>query len=90
MADKTLAEIKTGEQAEKILDNAVFKDAYNAVEQEIIDAIGASALGDEKTHNRLAIALQIHRQLKKKLTDKVQTGKMAKLQVEDKRFKVFG
>jgi hypothetical protein len=90
MVDKTLGEIKKGEQAEKILDSEVFKDAYNAVEQEIIEAISASALGDERTHNRLAIALQIHRQLKKKLTDVMQTGKMAKLQVNDKKFKVFG
>jgi hypothetical protein len=38
-------------------------------------------LGDEQTHNRLVIAMQILNQIEKQLKDVVQTGKMAKLQV---------
>ena len=90
MADKTLNEIKRGEQAEKILENEVYKDAFNTVKSNIINAMNVSALGDDKTHNRLVIALQTLNQIEKALADVMQTGKMAKLQVEDRRFKVFG
>lgn len=90
MVDKTLNEIKRGEQAEKILSNEVYKDAFNTVKLNIINAMNASALSDERTHNRLVIALQTLNQIEKSLSDVMQTGKMAKLQVEDKRFKVFG
>jgi hypothetical protein len=90
MADKTLNEIKRGEQAEKILNNDVYKDAFNAVKNNIINAMNDSPLGDDKTHNRLVIALQTLSQIEKALADVMQTGKMAKIQVEDKRFRVFG
>lgn len=90
MADKTLNEIKRGEQAEKILENEVYKDAFNTVKSNIINAMNVSALSDERTHNRLVIALQTLNQIEKSLADVMQTGKMAKLQVEDRRFKVFG
>jgi hypothetical protein len=90
MADKTLNEIKRGEQAEKILNNDVYKDAFNVVKNNIINAMNDSPLGDDKTHNRLVIALQTLSQIEKALADVMQTGKIAKIQVEDKRFRVFG
>ena len=90
MADKTLNEIKRGEQAEKILNNDVYKDAFNVVKNNIINAMNDSPLGDDKTHNRLVIALQTLSQIEKALADVMQTGKMAKIQVEEKRFRVFG
>jgi hypothetical protein len=39
MADKTLEEIKRGEQAQKILDNEVYKEAFTAVKNHIIEAM---------------------------------------------------
>jgi hypothetical protein len=50
----------------------------------------ASPLGDEKTHNRLVIALQLLNQINKQLTDVMQTGKLAAIQTDKPRFKVFG
>jgi hypothetical protein len=90
MADKTLAEIKRGDDAKKILENKVYIEAFETVKKNIIDAMNTSPLGDDKTHNRLVIALQTLSQIEKALTDVMQTGKMAKIQVEDKRFRVFG
>lgn len=90
MADKTLAEIKRGDDAKKILENKVYIEAFETVKNNIIDAMNTSPLGDDKTHNRLVIALQTLSQIEKALTDVMQTGKMAKIQVEDKRFRVFG
>lgn len=90
MADKTLAEIKRGDDAKKILENKVYIEAFETVKKNIIDAMNTSPLGDDKTHNRLVIALQTLSQIEKALTDVMQTGKMAKIQVEDKKFRVFG
>lgn len=90
MADKTLAEIKRGDDAKKILENKVYIEAFETVKKNIIDAMNTSPLGDDKTHNRLVIALQTLSQIEKALTDVMQTGKMAKIQVQDKRFRVFG
>jgi len=90
MVDKILAEIKRGDDAKKILENKVYIEAFETVKNNIIDAMNTSPLGDDKTHNRLVIALQTLSQIEKALTDVMQTGKMAKIQVEDKRFRVFG
>ena len=83
MADKTLEEIKRGEQAQKILDNEVYKEAFTAVKDHIIEAMQTSPLSDETTHNRLVIALQVLGQIEKSLTNVMQTGKLAKIQVNE-------
>ena len=83
MADKSLDEIKRGEQAQRILDNEVYKEAFTAVKNNIIDAMQRSPLSDEVTHNRLVIALQTLNQIEKALTGIMQTGKMAQIQVND-------
>jgi hypothetical protein len=49
-----------------------------------------SPLGDEKTHNKLVIALQLLNQINKQLTDVMHTGKLAAIQTDKPRFKVFG
>lgn len=90
MADKTLNEIKRGEQAEKILQNKIYQEAFEKVKNNIIDAMNNSPLGDDKTHNRLVIALQTLNQIEKALSDVMNTGKMAKIQIEDRKFRVFG
>ena len=90
MADKQLSEVKLGEQASKILDNPVYKDAIERVRENIVNSMTNSAIGDEKTHNRLVIALQLLNQINKQLTDVMQTGKLATIQTDKPRFKVFG
>jgi len=85
MKDKALEEIKRGEQAEKILSNEVYLEAFNKVKNNIVDAMQNSPLSDDVTHNRLVIALQTLTQIEKALKDIMQTGKMAKLQVQDPR-----
>jgi len=90
MKDKSLEEIKLGEQAGVVLENPAFINAMQAVKDNIIKAMGTSGLGDEQTHNRLVIALQLLNQIEKQLTDVMQTGKMAAIQTDKPRFKVFG
>jgi hypothetical protein len=90
MATKQLSEIKLGEQAAQILDNPVYQDAIAKVRENIVSSMTNSPLGDEKTHNRLVIALQLLNQINKQLTDVMQTGKLATIQTDKPRFKVFG
>jgi hypothetical protein len=87
---KQLEEIKLGEQAAQILENPVYIDAIAKVRENIVSSMTASPLGDEKTHNRLVIALQLLNQINKQLTDVMQTGKLATIQTDKPRFKVFG
>ncbi|MCI4437104.1 MAG: hypothetical protein JHC33_09885 [Ignisphaera sp.] len=88
MKDKSLEEIKLGEQAGVVLENPAFINAMQAVKDNIIKAMGTSGLGDEQTHNRLVIALQLLNQIEKQLTDVMQTGKMASIQTSSK-LKIF-
>jgi len=90
MADKKLSEIKLGEQASQVLDNPVYKDAIERVRENIVNSMTNSAIGDEKTHNRLVIALQLLNQINKQLTDVMQTGKLAAIQTDRPKFKIFG
>jgi hypothetical protein len=87
---KQLEEVKLGEQAAQILDNPVYQDAIAKVRENIVSSMTNSPLGDEKTHNRLVIALQLLNQINKQLTDVMQTGKLAAIQTDKPRFKVFG
>ena len=88
MKDKSLEEIKLGEQAGVVLETPAFINAMQAVKDNIIKAMGTSGLGDEQTHNRLVIALQLLNQIEKQLTDVMQTGKMASIQTSSK-LKIF-
>jgi hypothetical protein len=90
MADNSLNEIKRGEQAGQILDNPVYQEAINKVRENIVTSMTTSPLGDEKTHNRLVIALQLLNQINKQLTDVMQTGKLAAIQTDRPKFKIFG
>ena len=90
MADKSLEEVKRGDQAAKILDNPIYKEALDKVRESLISSMANSPLGDEKTHNKLVIALQLLNQINKQLTDVMTTGKLAAIQTDRPRFKIFG
>ena len=90
MADKSLEEVKRGEQAAQILDNPLYKEAMDKVRESLISSMANSPLGDEKTHNKLVIALQLLNQINKQLTDVMHTGKLAAIQTDRPKFKIFG
>ena len=90
MVDKTLEEVKRGEQASQILDNPIYVEAIDKVRENIVSTMTNSPLGDEKTHNRLVIALQLLNQINKQLTDVMQTGKLAAIQTDRPKLKIFG
>ena len=90
--DKQLNEVKRGEEAAKVLESPAYKEAVEAVRAGIIANMASSPLGDEKTHNRLVIALQTLNQIEKQLHDVMTTGRLAAMQREtvlQKAAKVF-
>lgn len=76
-------EIKRAEEAKLVVENPMFKGAIQEVRQGIVNSLGNSPMGDEKTHNRLAIALQIVNQIERILEQHIQTGVLAQIQLED-------
>jgi len=76
-------EVIRGEAAKQLLDNPLLQEAFIAVEANLVKALTDSPMGDEKTHNRLAIALQLLKQIEKSITLHIETGKMAQIQVEE-------
>ena len=83
--DNQLSEIKRGERASEVLENPLFKEAVTKVREGIIRSMATSPLGDDTTHNRLVIALQLLNQIEKQLMDVMATGKMAAIQTDNKR-----
>lgn len=75
-------EQQRGHEAELLLNNPLHKAAFDADFDAIIAAMLASAFGDEKTHNRLVIALQMLYRRENRYKEFVTTGKMAAIQVK--------
>lgn len=76
-------EILRGAEAQRLLENRLLIEAFEKVESGIVSAMQRSAMGDEKTHNRLVISLQLLAQVKRSLEDVASTGKMAAMQMRD-------
>lgn len=83
---KLQEEIIRGEEAYRLINHELFKGAFKEVKESIINSMNDSAFGDEKTHNRLVIALQMLSQIEKNLKTHIQTGKMAELQASGNAF----
>lgn len=77
---KLQEEINKGVEADRILNNPVYKEAIESVRKGLVDAMASSPMGDDKTHNRLVIALQLVNQIDRNLKSYMQTGKMASIQ----------
>ena len=76
-------EIRNGEDARNLLESPIFRNAMDAVKSGLIGSMGASALGDTQTHNRLVIALQLLNQIEREIKRHVETGTIAQIQVND-------
>ena len=77
-------QINRGDDAERLLNNYLFKESISMVRDGIVSSMEQSALGDQSTHNRLVIALQLLNKIEKNIIDIAQTGKMVKMQIENK------
>ena len=75
-------EVTRGEEAEYLLNHEIIKDAFGKTREGIYTAMNQAAMGDEKTHNRLVIALQLLNQIERHIKEVATTGKLAKIQFE--------
>lgn len=78
----SLEEIKRGEEAERLMNHPMFKEALEGIKSGILDAMTRSAMGDDKTHNKLVMALQITSKIEGYFLEIMQTGELAKIQFE--------
>lgn len=76
-------ELLRATDAKQLLENPLFRESFDTVRSGITSAMVNSGLGDEKTHNRLVIALQLLDQLEKNIKTVMETGELAKFQVKD-------
>ena len=83
-------EITLAQDAKFILDNYLYQDAWKQIKDGIVNAMNQAPMGDEKTHNRLVIALQIANKLQKHFELAMETGKLAELQLMDKKKRLWG
>lgn len=71
------------DEARRLLENPILKEAFAGVKSGIITAMQNAPMGDEKTHNRLVISLQVLNQIEKNITEKILTGKLAEIQINE-------
>ena len=83
-------EITRAQDAKFILDNYLYQDAWKQIKEGIVNAMNQSTMGDEKTHTRLVMALQITNKLQKHFEQAMETGKLAELQLMDKKKRLWG
>jgi hypothetical protein len=76
-ADRMQAASLRGRNADQILSNPVFDEAFAGMRQEIIDALTASALSDPSRLTLLTMQLQQLERLKVNFVSYMQAGKQA-------------
>ena len=78
-------EIGRAMDVQMVVENPIYKDAWNQIREGIVSAMNQSAMGDEKTHTKLVIALQIVNKLDNIFKQTMETGKLAQIQLDNKR-----
>lgn len=79
-------EVIRGGDARRILESPMYQEAVETVRNGIVSAMERAPMGDDKTHNRLVIALQLLTQINRHLETVMQTGKMADMETDGSPF----
>lgn len=82
-------EYLNGQYAKEVLNNPAYKEAWERIREGLINAMNQSPMGDEKTHTKLVMALQITNKIQKQLETTMETGKLAEIQLNEKK-RFFG
>lgn len=77
--------LNRADEAERLMANPIFREAVDKTRNGLVSAMEQAAMGDEKTHNRLVIALQLLNKIEKNIKEVADTGKLTKIQLEEKR-----
>lgn len=74
-----------GDQAKQVLENEAFTSAFDAIEKEVTEQWMSSPSRDQDGRERLWMYLQMLHKLKAQLTSTMETGAMAKLDLQHKQ-----
>lgn len=75
-------EIRRGEEAQRLLDEPLLKEAFSAVESTLIDAIKRVDVGAKDAQRDLIVSLQLLNKVRGYVEQVAMTGRMAKLTKE--------
>ncbi len=74
-------EVKQGGKAKELLNNPLFEDSFNGIREGLIQQIESCPLKDDDLRNQLMISLQLLKQIKRQLIESIETGELAKFQL---------
>jgi len=75
-------EIRQARNADSVLNNPVFRSAFDGIEANLIDRMRRVPMADIDTQHELILSLQLLGALHQSLNAMIQTGKMAEIQKE--------
>lgn len=73
-------ELRKGRDADRVLNDPLFQEAFHSLEASLIDKMRRVAMGDRDTQHELVLSLQLLGSLKRYFTELLETGKMAEIQ----------
>lgn len=73
-------EIRDSRNAERILRDPLFKEAFETIESSLIDRMRRVPMADVATQHELVLSLQLLGNLKRHFEIMLETGKMAEIQ----------
>lgn len=77
--------IYNGDRAREVLENEAFLQAFTDIEQEVITQWTESPARDQEGREKLWTYLMLLKKLKAQITTTLETGKLAKLDLEHKK-----
>jgi len=90
MTDKRYDEIQRGDMARLVLENAVFQEALDRIEQDTLSAWEGTEFRDTEARESAWRFYIAAKKIRNTLINYMQTGKMAAMQLEErKRFQLF-
>lgn len=88
--DKRYDEVQRADMAQMILSSPVMKDALDTIERDILNAWEATAPRDSEAREKAWLFYLVAKKFRATLTSYIDTGKMARMQIEEKRrFSLF-
>ena len=75
-------EIKAARDADRLLNDPVFKSAIEGIESRLIDKMRQVPMADKETQHELILTLQLLGHLKAHFVEMIQSGRMAEIQKE--------
>lgn len=77
-------EIRRADDAERLMNEPLLKEAFAAVEEALIAHLKRVAVGDSNAHRDLIVSLQLLSKVRGYMQSTIATGKMARIEEERK------